>query len=141
MTRYPVYIPDPSARARTGLSVAMILPKSAIVGEPDASPTADYTLIYYEGNRNRAVNLVTLADRAEVAAGRLAERYPTVAMTSAPTAALSRVGLFTPGHGIDVSHASDLRALARWLELGDADRLDPEAVARELRLSRGGEPA
>src|SRR6266567_3668459 len=44
MVQYPLYIPNPKA-AGTGLSVATILPKSAIVGEPDTSAGAERTLI------------------------------------------------------------------------------------------------
>lgn len=135
MTQYPLYIPNPDAPERERMSVAAILPKSAIVGEPDLGASEARTLIYYEGNRYGATNMVTLADRAAIAAGRLSERYPTVAMASVPTAALTRVGVFTPDHGIDVPDARGLIALARWLDLFDGEQVDTDAMHRELRVS------
>lgn len=136
MNPFPVYTPNRDAPAVVRLAVASIDPRSAIVGSPDAPDTAERTLIYYEGNRYGAGNIVTFADRAMIAAGRLAERYPTVARAAVPRQALLLVGSFTAGHGVDVPDASSLIALAKWLELFDGDRVDTAAFHRELRLSR-----
>jgi hypothetical protein len=140
MTQYPMYVPDPTARAAVKASVAKIDPKSAIVGVPIQGPIAALALIYFEGNRYNAANVVTLADRALIAAGRLAERYPTVASATVPSTALLRVGTFTPGHGIDVPDAASLIAVARWLELIENGNFDAAALHRELRLSGSRPP-
>jgi hypothetical protein len=136
MDRFPVYIPNLAAPQRVRLAVASIDPKSAIVGSPDASDANDRILIYYEGNRYGAENIVTFADRAMLAAGRLAEKYPTVARCAAPQQALTLVGWFSAGHGVDVTDANGLIELAKWLGMFDGERLDSDALHAELRLSR-----
>ena len=134
MERFPVYIPEAAAPAAVRDTVALIDPKSAIVSAPD--PSGDELLVYFEGNRYRAANMITFADRALHAAGRLASNYPTIAKATVPRRALTHVGLFTPGHGVDVPDAGALVALARWLELLDGERFDSDALHAELRLSR-----
>ena len=47
---------------------------------------------YLESNRYGAINLETFADKAICAAGRLVERYPTVARSALPKGMLLEVG-------------------------------------------------
>lgn len=136
MDRFPVYTPNRAAPERVRRALASIDPKSAILGGADATDANDRTLIYYEGNRQGAENIVTFADRAMLAAGRLAEKYPTVARRAVPQQALTLVGWFSAGHGVDVTDANGLIELAKWLGLFDGERLDSDAVHAELRLSR-----
>jgi hypothetical protein len=134
MNSFPVYIPHAAAPKRLRDTVALIDPKSAIVSVPDLS--GDELLVYFEGNRYRAANMITFADRARHAAERLATNYPTIARALVPRRALTRVGSFTPDHGVDVPDARALVALARWLELLDGERFDSDALHEQLRLSQ-----
>jgi hypothetical protein len=134
MDHFPLYIPDSSASPELRRKVVMIDPRSAIVGEP--SPCGEELLVYFEGNRYRAANIRTFADRAMIAAGRLSERYPTIAQASVPAGALVQVGLFTPAQGVEVPDDRSLLAIALWLGLLDGTRPDRAALARELRLTR-----
>lgn len=81
-------IPDPPPRSSASLRIIVpkpagtrhtfIRPGSAIVGyEPENIPGG--TLIYYEGNIYGIENLQTYWQRLLCAAGRCAQRYPTVA--------------------------------------------------------------
>jgi hypothetical protein len=141
MQRFPVYVPNSSASALQLAAVAQIDPKSAIVGEctPDSVNAApdDRLRIYYEGNRYQFADMITFADRAQRACERLRERAPTIATSVAPKRALSHVGFFTFGHGVDVENATELIALARWLGLFDNDQLQSDQLHAELRLSNG----
>jgi hypothetical protein len=132
MDRFRVYIPNLSAPEHVAL--AWIEPKSAIVGSPE--PAGDELLIYFEGNRYRALNMVTFADRAREAADRLAVNYPTIAKTMVTRRALTQIGWFTPGHGVDVPDGPSLVALAEWLDLLDGEHFDSDALHAELRLSQ-----
>jgi hypothetical protein len=136
MQQFAVYIPNPVASAAVGLSVAKIDPKSAIVGALPEETDANDALIYFEGNRFGSAGMVTFADRAMVAAGRLSRRYPTIARATVPRRALQRVGTFTVGQGVDVPDAASLIALAKYLELWTDEDLDSAELHRELRPSR-----
>ena len=66
-----IYIPVPGSRI-----ASMIDAGSGIVGAPGES----HVVLYYEGNRYGASNLEYYPDRVKNAAGRLFQRYPTIAM-------------------------------------------------------------
>lgn len=134
MNSFPVYVPNAAAPERLRDAIALIDPKSAIVSAPD--PSGDELLVYFEGNRYGAANMLTFADRAMHAADRLAVNYPTIAKALVPRTTLTRVGSFTPGHGVDVLDARALVALARWLELFDGERFDSNALHQQLRLTQ-----
>jgi hypothetical protein len=53
-----------------------------------------------------------------------------------PQQALTLVGWFSAGHGVDVTDANGLIELAKWLGMFDGERLDSDALHVELRLSR-----
>jgi hypothetical protein len=135
MDRFPVYTPNLAAPEHVRRALASIDPKSAIVGRAHSPDSTDMTVIY-EGNRYGAENIVTFADRAMLAAGRVAEKYPTVASCAVPQQAMTLVGWFSAGHGVDVTDANGLLELAKWLGLFDGERFDSDAVHAELRLSR-----
>jgi len=136
MDRFPVYTPNLAAPEHVRLALASIDPKSAIVASPHPPDANDRTVIYYEGNRYGAENIVTFADRAMLATGRVADKYPTVACCAVPYQALTLVGWFSAGHGVDVTDANGLIELAKWLGMFDGGRLDTDALDAELRLSR-----
>lgn len=52
-------------------------------------------LVYFEGNRYRAENLRRFDQRIETAAGRLTQRYPTIARASVSASDLTLVGTFS----------------------------------------------
>ena len=141
MQQFPVYVPNPAAPAVDAAVIAHVDAKSAIVGEclPASGATGldDDLRIYYEGNRYRFAGMITFADRAQRACERLRERAPTIATSLAPKRALTHVGCFTFGHGVDVEGATELIALARWLGLFDNDQLQSARLHAELRLSNG----
>jgi hypothetical protein len=79
-------------------------------------------------------NDATFADRARRVAERLAVDAPTVAMCVAPRAALLQVCVLQPMHGIElVEEPATVAALARWLELFDAGRVDRSALYTQLQ--------
>jgi hypothetical protein len=136
MHSLPVYVPNPDAPRQAQLSTPRIDPKSAIVSQ--GCEQHGRLLIYYEDNRCNAASVRTFADRALIAAGRLSERYPTIAGALVPSEAPRSVGLFTPGHGGRRACDASLFALASWLDLFEGRRIDRNALACELRLSRQG---
>ncbi|MGE5527506.1 MAG: hypothetical protein ACM3Q9_02450 [Methanosarcina sp.] len=102
-------------------SIATIDSGSAIVGRPEAD--RDTVEVYFEGNRYRASNIRTLADRAHHACGRMLENYPTTAKETVPRDALIPVGVFDPEHRrIDLTGPESERAVADWI---GAEGLDP----------------
>ena len=91
-------------------------------------------LVYYEGNRYGAANMVTYADRAMLAYWRMRDHYPTVAQAAVPVEHLVRIGTLDPERGeielVDTEHAPDL---AEWLGCAPAlprDELHVSASAR-----------
>jgi hypothetical protein len=94
---------------------ALVAAGSAIVGPAEGSE-ADQVTVYYEGNLYGAANVKTYADRARLAAGRLAASYPTIARAVVPRPALLQVGWFDPENGITLlNDAQGKAALASWL--------------------------
>lgn len=138
--RLAVYVPDPEGDS--GLSTATIVRGSAIVGVPGDDPVH----IYYEGNINGASNMVTFADRAYFAAGRLRQHAPTIAQRAVPEDALFQVGWYYPDHQRVEIHNGTLREsgglsvtrLAKWLGLYDEDRhaIDSDRLSAELVETR-----
>lgn len=134
--RLAVYVPNPDASERAGLSVRSIDPKSAIVGVPLGDRSIH---IYYEGNRHGASNMDTFADRAYFAASRLSQRYPTVAQTIVRPRAIERVGwYYRDQQRIEVEGGLALTLLAKWLGVFDEghNTIDSDALARELVETR-----
>lgn len=74
-----IYVPVNSARMDI-----LVKPGSGIVALLDQSARAGYVVLYYEGNVYGAENLKTLEDRIKCAAGRMFNRYLTVAMIGLP---------------------------------------------------------
>lgn len=72
-----------AAKDHSTLDVLNIAKGSAIVAIPTDDPTI--MRLYYEGNLYGATNLHNLAERVIVAAGRAAQRAPTVAFLMLPT--------------------------------------------------------
>lgn len=94
---------------------ALVAAGSAIVGPAEYSE-ADQVTVYYEGNLYGAANVRTFADRARLAAGRLAERYPTIARAAVPSSALRQVGWFDPENGITLlDGVQGSESLSAWL--------------------------
>lgn len=130
MDYFNVYVPADDSPLR-----AVIDPRSAIVADSSHDAAGDRIEIYYEGNRYGAPGLESFAERCRQAAGRLAERAPTVARSLADRDALTLVGTYTDRFGVTVHDEAALEALARWLGRWDAQEgADPQLV-RELRLS------
>jgi hypothetical protein len=99
---------------------------SAIVGLPE--PGAEEVSIHFEGALYGQVNMVTLADRAACAHGRLREAYPTLARRRVPREALVAVGTFEEAGGrIVLTGDRSAAAVARWL---GAPTLDPAELRR-----------
>jgi hypothetical protein len=104
-----VYLPNGGDPA-----TADIVRGSAIVGRPRfGSPELT---IYFEGAIYDQANVRTFADRATQAAGRMVERYPTVARREVSCDALTAVGTFDLGRRrIILTGPYSERAVAEWL--------------------------
>lgn len=121
MTSIDVYVPNPDHQG--GLQTSGIDPKSAIVGRRMVGHDPESpVLIYYEGNRYGAANIVTFADRCMLAAGRLIDNAPTVATRLVHCDAVIRVAGYLPDHRrVQVDDGLSLARLARWLSDAPAD--------------------
>jgi len=118
-----------------------IAPGSAIVGR---EPVSGRISVYYEGNIYNTPGLARFADRVFTAAGRLAERYPTVARASLSATSLRRIGRWDDERGevvLDEPQADAL--LAAYLGLGVLDRSELVAlgssrwqIRRDLEAAR-----
>lgn len=84
-------------------------PRSAIVSSADQAGQP-MRMAYYEGHRFGASNMTYFTERAYHAAGRAAQRYPTIARCCIPVSDLTHVGQF------------DLR-LRRFVAITDHDAL------------------
>lgn len=114
-------------------------PMSGIVGVP--ARLADHTLIYYEGNRYNASNIVTWADRVEHAAGRLTWQgvgYPTIALAMVQTEWLTAVGTFD-GREITLLDEVAANRVYTYLELHERGEhaLDDECRTTRLLNAEG----
>lgn len=131
MRQLDVYVPVKGSAAEH-----MIDAGSGIVGVlvPDPHGAGeDRVHVYYEGNRHGYANVVTFADRCELAAGRLWEAAPTIARAVLPAVELTKVGVFTEGHGVDMPDVRAMLALTRWVGAAPGTEILAHA---ELRLSR-----
>ena len=106
MKTLAIYVPKPGTR------LARMHPNgTGFVGEP----RGNHLLIHYEEPGNYA-NVVTLEDRLNHAAGRLAERYPTSKMTGADPDEVSLVGFVTHCEGVGwyISLITNQQLLEDW---------------------------
>lgn len=132
-TPVAVYVPtEPASPSTAGIDAG-----SGIVGRPIGEGRV---LVYYEGNRFNAANVVTFADRCNVAHGRFATAAPTVARALVPVDDVVRVGTFHREHGrVEVAGGRALVRLAKWLglchETSEADIIDSDKLAVELRTT------
>ena len=98
-------------------TATLIARGSAIVGQTGGEE-GEHITIYYEGNLLGYADVKTYADRARIAAGRLAERYPTIARATVPQSALRQIGWFNPETGIELFDEVQTKdALAFWLAM------------------------
>jgi hypothetical protein len=118
-----VYLPNGGGRATTNIARG-----SAMVGQPTLG--SERVTIYFEGAIYEQENVRTFADRANQAAGRMIQSYPTTAMRVLPRDVLMAVGIFDSMRGqIILTGPHSEGAVAEWLGMV---RLDPA----ELRPSR-----
>lgn len=143
---YPlaVYVPNPDdehQRAR------LIHRGSGIVGtaytqfeRTDDAPTS--ILVYFEGNRHGASNIVTWADRCYVAASRMgvdaAQDYPTTALAVLPADSLTPVGTFD-GDQVTALGPDEDNLIYQWLDLHRRgnNALDDECLRSRILSIRG----
>lgn len=106
-------------------SLADLIPGSGIVGTPMLDGKV---LVYFEGNKYRAQNIRTWADRVKHAAGRMATNYPTIAMRMVPIQQVQPIGRvrFSSLGMETILDIADLDRLRWWLGQ-DAD-LEAETV-------------
>lgn len=129
-TRLAVYVPNDDAPELLKAAVARIDRGSGIVGSEPT--TGDRILIFFEGNRFGAQNMVTFADRCYFAGSRLLDDYPTVAQAYVPAGALKQAGWYYPHYGrVEIRDVHDMIALAHWLDLEVGD----DRLQRELRFA------
>lgn len=87
---------------------------SAVVAAESFDDERGDTVVYFEGNRYRSAALDVFDQRVAVAAGRMRERYPTVARALLPAHAFDVVGDYDDGtQGLTI-YRQDV--LDRWLE-------------------------
>ena len=102
-----LWIPDEHTPA-----AEWVLPGSALVS---VACSGEQVVCSYEGNKHGAVNIVTLADKAMHAAGRLRTGYPTAAVRSFRRSELVPVGFYDEEQGelhiTGGAHAN----VARWV--------------------------
>lgn len=103
MNPIAVYVPKPEHFAK----YSMIYPAGTAFVTA-AAPNAQSAVFYYEGNTYGACNLRAFEERACHAAGRLIERYPTIAKTMIDLNELTLVGhvekRLVPGCPLPVEH-------------------------------------
>jgi hypothetical protein len=113
--RLTVLVPKPGSRAADMIDAGsgVVTDEASWTGLPEA-------LVYFEGNRYGAENLRTFDQRVLSAAGRLDQRYPTVAKAMLPIDDFVPVGLFTytadwTTSALALDPEMDPEILARWL--------------------------
>jgi len=92
-------------------SAALIDPGSAVVS--DGAEENGRIMVWFEGNRHRAVNLTRFHDRTVCAAGRMSARYLTVARASFPRDEFEEAASFSIARLAFTGIASPV-ALERW---------------------------
>lgn len=110
MTEFGVYVPTVET---------VILRGSGIVGRLDSLVDGDPLLLYFEGNKfGDPGNFVTFADRCLHAAGRMIQRYPTIARGTWLQSEMLFIGYFDYERGrVTLEGMGSKVALARWLDL------------------------
>jgi hypothetical protein len=102
-----LWIPDEHTPA-----AEWVLPGSALVS---VACSGEQVVCSYEGNKYGAANIVTLADKAMLAAGRLRTGYPTAAVRSFRRSELVPVGFYDEEQGeIRITDAAQAN-VARWV--------------------------
>lgn len=84
-----VYVPNAK-----GISALSFIHKGSAIVSNGVADAEGFVTVYYEGNIYGAQNIRTFEDKAVIAAGRLAERYPTVARARVMIGHLTLVGDF-----------------------------------------------
>lgn len=138
--RLAVYVPDVDAPATIAVQVAAIKAGSGIVGRRVVEDDPESpVLIYFEGNLYGYVNIVTYADRVSLAADRLTDSAPTVAMRLVRPEAVIQVAWFYPtARRVEVIGDLQLSRVAKWLNLWDDAHpsfIHGPALAGELKES------
>lgn len=95
--------------------LSLILKGSAIVS--DGQLRDGQLLVYFEGNLYGAVNLQRFEDKMLQAAGRLVQKYPTVARCLMPVDQLMEVGTYDYPNQRFQAKPDTLSALNQWLEM------------------------
>jgi hypothetical protein len=94
---------------------------SGIVGE-SWNPLRNEVLIDFEGNRYKAANIITYADRVARAYDRHQAHYPTVARMVVHAGSLTKVGTYDPAlGGVTVYPGGAMADLAAWLAVDEVD--------------------
>lgn len=114
----------------------LVQPLSGMVGAPVPDPHGsgeDRVLVYFQGP-TPSVNVVTFADRCNIAHGRYAMSYPTTAKALAPAGEVARVGTFHRDEcRVEIEDGLSLALVAKWLGLWNDGAIDTDALHRELR--------
>ncbi|QAY80481.1 hypothetical protein [Sphingosinicella sp. BN140058] len=99
-------------------ALAAVKKGSAIVG----APREGYLVVYYEGGIYQHNKDMPFAEKLAIAAGRLSDRAPTVALAAVQDSDVQRVGTVSYDQilrGWILSDLTDAAALADWLGSGD----------------------
>jgi hypothetical protein len=134
---YCVWVPADPAKPW-----AMTLAPASAIVSGDPGEGAERVHVYYEGNIYASPQLTLFADRVDRAAGRLIERYPTIAQSTVAMRDLILVGTFDAELGIVTLTGSEATSvLADWLALSgdlDAELVTKASVRQEFSRQLGG---
>lgn len=125
-----VFVPAESAHLLAGVASG-----SAIVGG-HLPAVAGWVCIDYEGDIYSSETLGRFANRANIAAGRHLENYPTIARRQVGRSELIAVGEFdTLSGAVQLSGPRERELLCRWLGAEDLseDELQAEGMRFEMR--------
>jgi len=87
---------------------------------------------YFEGDLYGASNLVTFADRADIASGRMIEQYPTTAVAALVVTEIVLVGSYDTDSGQAVIDPARRQDLCEWIGVSE-DALDAELQTTSVR--------
>ena len=134
MQSYTVLVPKPGTRA-----AAIIDAGSGVVTEGWID-TEGRIEVYFEGNRHGAENLRTYAQRVGSAAGRLVQRYPTIAKATCPSEDFHVVGkyLFAPDWSTFALKLTDEATALDWCGAPWVEKAS-QSPARRLAPSDSGD--
>jgi len=136
-----IFVPSKEGRSGCGIQAG-----SAICGIPQEDGQLH---LFYEGNIYGAVNLATFEERLNCAAGRLAQRYPTVAQIFTDASdfwVVGRCAYSTKLRSWVVTEINDPEVLAAWIApeplpgLGGSQELISRAVGLAASRLRGRWP-